>query len=162
MQSACLFFLTNIWFTFGLRILGIFPLYAKSHSIMFIEIMKGLAVNGHQVEAYTYYPLNEPIPNYTDNTLFFKGPKVKSDYNRITGQRPFNVPKLVDLVGKSACELMDLEIFQKLFNKTTKFDLVITEVSIKNLEHICTNTQASTQAKSLELDYVVLNLYFLK
>ncbi|XP_043467693.1 UDP-glycosyltransferase UGT5-like [Leptopilina heterotoma] len=48
------------------RILGIFPFNAKSHFMMYGELMKGLAKMGHQVDVISSFPLKKPYPNYSD------------------------------------------------------------------------------------------------
>ncbi|XP_043268667.1 UDP-glycosyltransferase UGT5-like [Venturia canescens] len=66
--TSILFILTilNCQSCNGYRILGIFPLTAKSHFIMFEAMMKGLARKGHQVDVISTFPLHKPFPNYTD------------------------------------------------------------------------------------------------
>ncbi|XP_069670446.1 UDP-glucosyltransferase 2-like [Periplaneta americana] len=48
------------------RILAIMNYSARSHYVMFHTFFKGLAARGHQVEVYGHYPLEKPVPNYTD------------------------------------------------------------------------------------------------
>ena len=112
----------------GLKILGIFPFNGKSHSVIEIEVMKGLAAKGHQVDVYSHYPLKKPIPNYTDFSLAGTIPTYNMTYDVVKDQRIFNMPELLRLVGKPVCELMDLPIFQKLLRNPPKYDLFITEV----------------------------------
>lgn len=50
----------------GSRILGMFPLHAKSHHMMFDALMKGLARRGHQVDVVSPFPQKKPYPNLTD------------------------------------------------------------------------------------------------
>lgn len=54
----------------GYRILGIFPFNAKSHFMMYGELMKGLAKMGHQVDVISPYPLKKPYPNYSDVIVY--------------------------------------------------------------------------------------------
>ncbi|XP_036145525.1 uncharacterized protein LOC105840599 [Monomorium pharaonis] len=50
----------------GYRFLGLFPFQAKSHFVMFEQLMKGLVRKGHQVDMVGKFPLKKPYPNYTD------------------------------------------------------------------------------------------------
>lgn len=50
----------------GYRLLGLFPFQAKSHFVMFEQLLKGLARKGHQVDVVSKFPLKKPYPNYTD------------------------------------------------------------------------------------------------
>ncbi|KAJ4448919.1 hypothetical protein ANN_00311 [Periplaneta americana] len=48
------------------RILALMNYSARSHYVMFHTLFKGLAARGHQVDVYGHYPLEKPVPNYTD------------------------------------------------------------------------------------------------
>lgn len=50
----------------GYRILGLFPLNAKSHMMFNEQTSKGLARRGHQVDVVSTFPQIRPYPNYTD------------------------------------------------------------------------------------------------
>ncbi|CAG4949313.1 unnamed protein product [Colias eurytheme] len=51
---------------YGARILGLFPHPGKSHHMVFDPLLKQLAQRGHQVTVASFFPLKEPIANYTD------------------------------------------------------------------------------------------------
>nr|CAD7414596.1 unnamed protein product [Timema poppensis] len=53
----------------GARILGLFPVPARSHIIVFEPLMKELAARGHQVTVVSAFPLDKPMDNYTDIKL---------------------------------------------------------------------------------------------
>ncbi|XP_069675715.1 UDP-glucosyltransferase 2-like [Periplaneta americana] len=48
------------------RILALMNFSARSHYVMYHTLFKSLAARGHQVEVYGQYPLEKPVPNYTD------------------------------------------------------------------------------------------------
>jgi glucuronosyltransferase len=50
----------------GARILGIFPMPAKSHMTVHSALMKELARRGHEVTVFSPFPEKSPMPNYTD------------------------------------------------------------------------------------------------
>lgn len=51
---------------YSYRILGVFPLISKSHSILGHAMMKGLAEAGHDVTLVTPLPTGKAIPNYRE------------------------------------------------------------------------------------------------
>lgn len=52
--------------SFGYRILGVFPVPAKSHYSIGHGLMKGLAERGHDVTMISPLKANKPIENYTE------------------------------------------------------------------------------------------------
>lgn len=50
--------------TCAYKILGVFPVGAKSHYIIGNSLMKGLAEKGHEVTVISPYKESTPIPNY--------------------------------------------------------------------------------------------------
>ncbi|XP_069675716.1 UDP-glucosyltransferase 2-like [Periplaneta americana] len=48
------------------RILALMNFSARSHYVMYQKLFKDLAARGHQVDVYGQYPLEKPVPNYTD------------------------------------------------------------------------------------------------
>ncbi|XP_057336616.1 UDP-glucosyltransferase 2-like isoform X5 [Microplitis mediator] len=56
----------NIEQCLGYRILGIFPLNARSHMMFHEQVSKGLARRGHQVDVISTFPQKKPHANYTD------------------------------------------------------------------------------------------------
>lgn len=55
----------------GARILGLFPLPRESNFVMFGNIMKALAENGHEVDVYSYFPQKNKIPRYLLKHFYF-------------------------------------------------------------------------------------------
>jgi glucuronosyltransferase len=58
--------LSCLYATEGARILGIFPMPAKSHMIVHSALMKELARRGHEVTVFSPFPEKSSIPNFTD------------------------------------------------------------------------------------------------
>lgn len=50
----------------GYKILGVFPVASKSHYYVGHALMKGLALEGHEVTVISPFRLKQPIPNYTE------------------------------------------------------------------------------------------------
>lgn len=48
------------------KILGVFPLGSKSHYYVGHALMKGLALDGHEVTVISPFRVEEPISNYTE------------------------------------------------------------------------------------------------
>jgi hypothetical protein len=48
------------------HILGVFPIPAKSHNIVFTALTRELARRGHQLTVISPYPEKQPTPNLTD------------------------------------------------------------------------------------------------
>lgn len=116
-----------------LRILGIFPINGKSHSLIQQTVMKGLAAKGHQVDVYSHFPSKKPIPNYTDISLKGTLPSSLNNmtYEFIMGMREsFSLKNLVSFLGNQQCELLDQPMFQKLLKDKPKYDVVVIEVSL--------------------------------
>jgi hypothetical protein len=65
-QQWKLILLLCLYGTEGARILGIFPMPAKSHMTVHSALMKELARRGHEVTVFSPFPEKSPIPNYTD------------------------------------------------------------------------------------------------
>ncbi|CAK1600690.1 unnamed protein product [Parnassius mnemosyne] len=51
------------------RVLGLFPHTGKSHQMVFEPLLRTLAERGHQVTTVSFFPLKDPIENYTDISL---------------------------------------------------------------------------------------------
>ncbi|XP_035916501.1 UDP-glucosyltransferase 2-like isoform X2 [Anopheles stephensi] len=58
----------------GYRILGLFPHPGLSHFKVFHPIMRSLANDGHHVTVVSYFPDDDPLPNYHD--LRFEGQEI--------------------------------------------------------------------------------------
>lgn len=119
------------------RILGIFPLHAKSHNNMFKAIMKGLAKRGHKVDIITHFELKDPPNNYqtiinlngTKDSLMNAFPM--SFISSIKNNMAY---RYATIVGNELCELLSHEKMQKFIkHPPNKYDLIITEVSKKCL-----------------------------
>lgn len=116
------------------KILGVFPITAKSHFILFESLMKTLAKRGHQVDIVSHFPQKKPIKNYQD-IISLQG-LMESPVNNYTIEQASQVA--VDLVkivgneyGNRICNFMGDEKFQKLVKNPPMdppYDLVITQV----------------------------------
>ena len=51
--------------THSAKILGIFPVPANSHNIVFTAVTRELARRGHQLTVISTFPEKTPIPNIT-------------------------------------------------------------------------------------------------
>lgn len=51
------------------RILGLFPHIGKSHYMVFQPLLRALADRGHDVTTVSFFPLENPPPNYKDVSL---------------------------------------------------------------------------------------------
>ncbi len=51
------------------NILGIFPIYSKSHHSINQVILKSLAARGHNVTIFSYFESKESLPNFTEVTI---------------------------------------------------------------------------------------------
>jgi glucuronosyltransferase len=53
----------------GAKVLGVFPIPARSHLMVDKALMYELARRGHEVTVVSSFPENKVIPNYTDIEL---------------------------------------------------------------------------------------------
>ncbi|XP_023314407.1 uncharacterized protein LOC106648144 [Trichogramma pretiosum] len=136
---SCLVVLASIlqWAN-GLRILGMFPLHGKSHFHMCGSIMRGMAERGHQVDVYSHFPRQSPIPNYTDYSLAGTLPALA---NNITWdyvskvQSGVSIPRMLAFGGNPVCKLMGLPLLQNLIRNPPKdppYDVVVVEPAFAN------------------------------
>lgn len=119
------------------RILGVLPINAYSHFIMFERLMKGLAERGHQVDVVSHFPQKESFPNYTD-IVSFAG-TTPTLINNMTlsidedkGSTVSAAFFFATVFGVQACKLMDHSEFRHLIKNPPQnppYDLIITEVS---------------------------------
>ena len=138
MRLTIISFLIILCVCDGYRILGIFPFNAKSHFMMYGEIMKGLARKGHQVDVISPFPLKKSFPNYKDVVVY---PPVTPglvnnltfhDIKLYTAGTP--VPFIANVAGNQLCSGMgNPEVLKFLKNPPSDppYDVVIVEV-IKN------------------------------
>lgn len=117
----------------GYRILGVFPLQGKSHWIMQEALMKELARRGHQVDVVSHFPLEKPIPNYTDISLKGSLPQVTNNVtaNEILGFSTPSMTMLVEKAGATTCNLLNHPKMQKLIKNPPQdppYDIIIQEV----------------------------------
>lgn len=139
MDQTCLsvlFFLAlfSVWSADGARILGLFPLNAKSHFVMFQQVMRGLADKGHQVDVLSVFPQKKPYPNYTDLSLAGSVPVIVNNmsYEMVQNFISTSEKFFIDNTGNQVCDQMDLPQIQKLIKTPPNdppYDLVIVEVS---------------------------------
>ncbi|XP_074113676.1 UDP-glycosyltransferase UGT5-like [Cotesia typhae] len=121
------------------RILGIFPLVARSHMMFFEQTMKGLARRGHQVNVISVFPQKKPHPNYTDLEIPLMSPNL---VNNMTLDFVKTFFEDIDMIyyfsgtfGNGLCEKgFETPVVQKLLKNTANppYDLVIVECTEKN------------------------------
>ncbi|XP_043467681.1 UDP-glucosyltransferase 2-like [Leptopilina heterotoma] len=118
----------------GARILGLFPLNAKSHFILGEQIMKILAKNGHQVDVVSHFPQKEPVLNYRDLSLqgSIKDETNNMSYDRLEFLSPISlVPEIANTTGNNICKLIQHPILRSIIQNPPKnppYDLVIVEI----------------------------------
>lgn len=62
----CCVLILCLRYSFGARILAVFPHYGASHFMAFEPLMLELASRGHEVVVISRYPQSEKIENYFD------------------------------------------------------------------------------------------------
>ncbi|XP_045499747.1 UDP-glucosyltransferase 2-like [Colias croceus] len=112
-----------------LNILGIFPYAGKSHFFVFDKYLQELAHRGHNVTVISYFPLEEPLPNYHDISLAGK-------MNVLEGVFPiyrsywqiFQTSLFLFSTGTENCRvLLGDENVQNLWKSKAKFDVIVLE-----------------------------------
>ncbi|XP_031782526.1 uncharacterized protein LOC103317449 [Nasonia vitripennis] len=119
----------------SLRILGLFPFQMHSHYVMCRKLMRELAVKGHRVDVYSYFPLNQKILNYHDYSLAGTLPAISN--NMSFKEIPLvwgsdSIKEWLKAMGIPICRLLGLPIFQNLLHDPpidAPYDLVIIELS---------------------------------
>lgn len=126
----------------GYRILGIFPFNAKSHFMMYGELMKGLAKKGHQVDVISPFPLKKPPLNYRDIVVYppvtpgLVNNMTYHDMKLYTSGTP--VAFVANVAGNQLCTGMgNPEVLKFLKNPPSDppYDVVITEVRASNVAY---------------------------
>lgn len=131
---TCLFIFSLVSCVYSYRILGIFPLNAKSHFIVFESVMKGLAKHGHQVDVISHFPQKNPMKNYHD-IVSLEG-TMESLINNFTldfiiETNDDDTRFIAEQYGNRLCHFMGLERMQQVIKNPPMdppYDLVITEV----------------------------------
>lgn len=117
----------------ALKILGLFPLYGKSHFVMCETLAKGLAARGHEIDVYSHFPQSKPLPNYNDYSLkgTIPGHVNNMSYEHLQVFQTPNMKSMVEMIANRICELLNTPKFQELFERLRKnqpYDVVIIEV----------------------------------
>ena len=121
----------------GYRILGMFPLHAKSHFVMFEALMKGLAQKGHQIDVVSTFPQKTPFPNYTDLIDLplvmpaFVNNMPYEKFRALTGSHDTLIHFIATEAGSRVCQGLGHPEMQKLIHNPPNdppYDLVLTEV----------------------------------
>lgn len=127
----------------GSRILGIFPMYGKSHMMFFENLFKGLARQGHQVDIVSNFPLRKPYPNYTDLEIPELSPNLVNKMTLDFMEKSFHevnmVYYIVESLGNEICRKgFETPVLQNLIKTqpSPAYDLVIVEVSSKVLHFL--------------------------
>ncbi|CAG5073375.1 Similar to UTG2: UDP-glucosyltransferase 2 (Dactylopius coccus) [Cotesia congregata] len=118
----------------GSRILGIFPMYGKSHMMFFESLFKGLARQGHQVDIVSNFPLHKPYPNYTDLEIPPLSPNLVNGMTLDFMEKSFQEINMVyymagDLGNKICQKGFETPVLQNLIKTqhSPAYDLVIVE-----------------------------------
>lgn len=143
-------------FANGLRILGVFPVHARSHWSMTGKLMSTLAQRGHRVDVITNFPLKAPIPNYTDISITRPLEQVinsltASNLTELTSQ---DLSIMVERIGNSMCKVLGLPQVQQLIKNPPNdppYDLVIVEVRFFQLFSVYFNTIVMLCERQLNL-----------
>lgn len=126
------------------QILGLFSHPGKSHFDFFQPMFVALAERGHNISMYSYFPLKEPVANYTD--YVFEGMPLLTDF--VDLQVGFDN---LQRATKTFIIYCDLGLFLKtnsfyLFAKTIKFKDIrqqeaprnyVLKITSSNLEPSC-------------------------
>ncbi|CAD6220305.1 GSCOCG00004991001-RA-CDS [Cotesia congregata] len=127
--------LTIILESNGSRILGIFPMYGKSHMMFFESLFKGLARQGHQVDIVSNFPLHKPYPNYTDLEIPPLSPNLVNGMTLDFMEKSFQEINMVyymagDLGNKICQKGFETPVLQNLIKTqhSPAYDLVIVEL----------------------------------
>ncbi|KAJ4448758.1 hypothetical protein ANN_00149 [Periplaneta americana] len=113
------------------KILTLISFNGKSHFSMFEVLLKALAKRGHQVTVVGFFPLKDPIPNYTDISVEGSLPEVVNNMtvDFFRGLGPFNAVMILYKLHVEMCSIvMDHPNVQKLIRSDEKFDLIITQI----------------------------------
>ncbi|XP_032294289.1 UDP-glucosyltransferase 2 [Drosophila virilis] len=119
------------------QILGLFGHPGKSHFDFFRPMFVALAERGHNVSMYSYFPLKQPMANYTD--YVFEGMPLLTDFvdlqtferqsDRLLGQ-PFKVPTFFMLHdwGLRSCRVaLNSPLIAQLLSSPQRYDVIILE-----------------------------------
>lgn len=113
----------------SLKILALFPYGGKSHVDVFLPLTKALAQKGHQVTVIGHFPLEKPIPHYTDINL--RGQQFVEFFNlefRTSKKSMFLTPLLLNDMSQFFCTSNFKSPELKEFLETNQtFDVIILE-----------------------------------
>lgn len=114
------------------RILAIFPMPVKSHTIVYEALAIELARQGHDVVAVTNFPQKNPLPNYKDIYVEFADDSIAKQLSEVIfSERRTALLELLALwvVGTTMCEKgLNTPELQELINSNEKFDAIVMEV----------------------------------
>lgn len=115
---------------FSENILGFFPFGAKSHYVVFNELMKELARRGHSVVIVSPFQENELIQNY--ESINIKSQK-KEKVGNLTFDEFRNPTFVIDLSffiieAEDNGNLLKSNVFQQFLSRNMSFDLIIFEM----------------------------------
>ncbi|XP_015110876.1 UDP-glucuronosyltransferase 2B19 isoform X2 [Diachasma alloeum] len=116
----------------SLRILGVFPLPAKSHFRMYGRLMRELALREHQVDVIGRFPLKKPIPNYRDIVINLHPPQVAVNnisYTHTMRMSNLRVKHFARTLGVEICDLLSHPNMQDVMHtKKGAYDVIIVEL----------------------------------
>ncbi|XP_033249072.1 UDP-glucuronosyltransferase 1-3 [Drosophila miranda] len=119
------------------EILGLFAHPGKSHFEFFRPIFMDLARRGHNISMYSYFPLDQPMANYTDYT--FKGSPLLTDVIDLmefeeTEWKPLGLPYKIPTYfmlhnwGMRFCDAaLNSSLIADLLSSPLRYDLIILE-----------------------------------
>ncbi|SPP79042.1 UDP-glucuronosyltransferase 1-3 [Drosophila guanche] len=119
------------------EILGLFAHPGKSHFEFFRPIFRELAGRGHNISMYSYFPLEQPLANYTD--YVFKGSPLLTDVIDLmkfkTTERtllglPYKIPTyfMLHSWGMRFCQsALNSPLIADLLSSPLRYDLIILE-----------------------------------
>lgn len=114
------------------KILGIFPATDKSHFLLMKPLMEKLAVQGHQVDVVSQFPLDKPIPNYRD--IIVHGSVLNRTLS--ANNSSYDLGQFLNIINnviiKKSCAFLTSPEVQKLIHQPPTYDAVIIEVKINN------------------------------
>ncbi|XP_034240866.1 UDP-glucuronosyltransferase 2B15-like isoform X2 [Thrips palmi] len=124
----------------ALRVLGLFPLPAHSHFLMFKALAEGLVESGHEVVLFSPFPNKKAVANWTDIDTSGGRPSLISTFTfdmvstsawSLPGMEMYKALMIIkERAGNSLCrQVFSMPAFDKLMRGGYgRFDVVLTEV----------------------------------
>ncbi|KAG8034237.1 hypothetical protein G9C98_001321 [Cotesia typhae] len=116
------------------RILVVLPFPGLSHMQFHLQMSKGLARHGHQIDVVSFFPQKKPYPNYTDLVFPISLPKLVNNMTYEFFQENFRnqdqVYYYVDSLGNALCQGLETEVVKELISRQPNppYNLLIVEI----------------------------------